>query len=188
GRGNWSGGGQAPDWSGGGIDAIAESRFRRMDKNNDGVLDADEMDEALLAEKDKWDTNHDGVIDPQEYKVYFAARMKQIQADRENMNPFGPAPRDDEDTEKKPTVYRSGKLPKELPAWFAQLDTDGDMQIGLYEWKNSGRPLRQFLELDRNGDGFLTIEEVLYAVATGKEQGGGNGNGSSMAGMPGGGP
>jgi hypothetical protein len=175
GRGNWGGapggwggapggfGGGAPDWSGGGADAFAESRFRRADKNNDGVLEAEEMDEALLAEKDKWDTNQDGVIDLQEYKAYFAARMKQIQAEREKMNPFGPA-HDDEDGDKKPTVHRSGKLPKDLPTWFTQLDTDGDLQIGLYEWKVSKRPIKEFRDMDRNGDNFLTIDEVLYYV------------------------
>ena len=45
---------------------------------------------------------------------------------------------------------------------FQQLDTDQDGQIGLYEWRTSGRPIDEFEKYDRNGDGFLTIEEVLY--------------------------
>jgi hypothetical protein len=156
--------------------------FRRADKNNDGVLDADEMTESLLAEKEKWDTNKDGVIDLTEYKAYFAARMQQIQRDREGMNPFGPnQPEQDEDH--KPVVYRSGKLPRELPAWFAQLDTDQDMQIGLYEWKKSGRSIKEFRDMDRNGDNFLTIDEVLYYIKTKA-----NSNAVASAGNPAAGP
>ncbi len=66
--------------------------------------------------------------------------------------------------EKRPTVHRPGKLPKGLPDWFAKLDTDGDGQIGLYEWKAAGRSLEEFRRLDRNGDGFITIEEALRAA------------------------
>jgi hypothetical protein len=69
----------------------------------------------------------------------------------------------------RPIVYHSHNLPKELPAWFAQLDTNHDAQIGLYEWKVSGRPIAEFLRMDRNNDGFLTVEEVLlYMAQTGQ--------------------
>jgi Ca2+-binding EF-hand superfamily protein len=63
--------------------------------------------------------------------------------------------------ERKPVVYRSGSLPKELPSWFREIDTDSDAQLGLYEWKNSGRSLDEFRRMDRNGDGFLTVSEVI---------------------------
>jgi hypothetical protein len=66
-------------------------------------------------------------------------------------------------------VYHSHNLPKELPAWFGQLDTNHDAQIGLYEWKASGRPISEFQRMDRNNDGFLTVEEVLsYLAQTGQ--------------------
>ena len=61
-------------------------------------------------------------------------------------------------------VYRAGKLPKELPEWFQRLDTEHEGQIGLYKWKNSGRPLQEFEAMDLNHDGFLTIDEVLRYV------------------------
>jgi hypothetical protein len=48
-----------------------------------------------------------------------------------------------------------------LPAWFEQLDTNQDGQVSLYEWRVSGRPIAEFLCMDRNDDGFLTAEEVL---------------------------
>src|SRR5207253_1806914 len=74
-------------------------------------------------------------------------------------------PESGEEEEKRATVHRASKLPKELPAWFRQIDTDGDAQIGLYEWKTSGRAIEEFVRMDRNGDGFLTVDEVLYYEA-----------------------
>jgi hypothetical protein len=77
-----------------------------------------------------------------------------------------------EEEEKRPLVHRPGKLPKGLPDWFARLDTDGDGQIGLYEWRDSGRSLDEFRKLDRNGDGFITIEEALHSVKVASAAGG----------------
>ena len=61
----------------------------------------------------------------------------------------------------RPAVYRYGKLPKEAPSWFTELDTDKDGQIGLYEWRKAGRPMSEFAEMDLNNDGFVTAEEWL---------------------------
>ena len=59
-------------------------------------------------------------------------------------------------------VYTAAKLPPGLPAWFAQLDTDKDGQVGLYEWLAAKKPLAEFKAMDRNQDGFLTPDEVLF--------------------------
>jgi Ca2+-binding EF-hand superfamily protein len=186
-----------------------EDRFRRYDHNGDGLLNFDEMPESLRAERDKWDTNHDGFIDLNEFKAYYQARTQQRMAESGAASPFGALPVDqyglpitvpvEEEEDKKPVVYRSGKLPKELPSWFKQLDTDNDGQIGLYEWKLSGRSIEEFQSMDRNNDGFLTIEEVLrftannkanseeVAAANGENSNGpGDGNNASM--MPSRGP
>jgi Ca2+-binding EF-hand superfamily protein len=159
-------------------DAFVEILFRRLDKNGDGLLNYDEMPDNLKAERDKWDENKDGMIDLNEFKKYWVGHTDQIRAElAANAGIQAPsgeagalpglptAPASTKEEVQKRVVYRAGKLPKELPPWFAQYDTDGDGQIGLYEWKKSGRPLSEFQAMDRNGDGFLTAEEVLHYQA-----------------------
>ena len=155
----------------------ADSLFQRGDKNTDGLLSYDELSDTLKQEREKWDTNKDGFIDRDEYRLYFQARSQQQRSDRPggnsgNSTPSAtttpeppPAPKPPE-VEAKPVVYRAGKLPADIPAWFAQLDTDGDGQVGLYEWKTSGKTMDEFNKLDRNGDGFLTIAEVVRPTTT----------------------
>jgi Ca2+-binding EF-hand superfamily protein len=168
-------------------DSWAESSFKRLDANGDGLLNYDEMPEELRSERDKWDANHDGFIDLAEYKTYFQARMQQRMADRSAAG-FGsgmtiiagqPEP---EEEEPKQVVYRAGKLPKGLPGWFEQLDTDKDAQVGLYEWLAGGRTLGEFQQMDRNGDGFLTVQEVLNYLGRNKQSPSANGSfGRSVA-------
>jgi Ca2+-binding EF-hand superfamily protein len=149
------------------IDRWAESMFRRYDQNGDGLLNYDEMPESLRIERDKWDTNKDGFIDLNEFKAFFKASLaKRMEEGAYAMSGSGGSESHDpvHEEEPKPVVYRAGKLPKELPAWFKQLDTDGDGQISLYEWRSAGKSLEEFHKIDRNGDGFLTIAEVLYYV------------------------
>lgn len=48
----------------------------------------------------------------------------------------------------------------DLQADLLSADTDRDGQLGLYEWRRSaGRSLREFQQLDLNGDGFVTPRE-----------------------------
>ena len=42
----------------------AEKLFRRLDRNGDGVLSADEMPDTLRNERFRWDANRDGAIPP----------------------------------------------------------------------------------------------------------------------------
>jgi Ca2+-binding EF-hand superfamily protein len=156
-------GGQAPAAGTAELEQQAELDFRRRDRNGDGVLNEDEMPRSLQAEWRQWDKNGDGVIDLQEYKAYYVSRMQQRQQNQGSGGAIitdGALPIDQQE-EKKAPVYRAGKLPKGIPAWFEQLDTDKDGQIGLYEWKRSGKPIELFLAMDRNKDGFLTIQEVM---------------------------
>src|SRR5947199_8733450 len=118
--------------------------------------------------------------------------MTHMQSERIQANGGGvgflPIPEPIEEEEKKPVVYRAGTVPKEL-AWFTELDTDGDGQVGLYEWKAARKPIDDFLKMDRNNDGFLTVEEVQYYMGVVAKKGSESGpNGPvAMAGQFGGG-
>jgi Ca2+-binding EF-hand superfamily protein len=57
-----------------------------------------------------------------------------------------------------------GVLPKGIPPWFKQLDTDGDGQVSLSEWRQGGKQLNDFREYDLNDDGFITMEEMRRYV------------------------
>jgi len=194
--------GQTPDPNaqpGGGADP-SEAIFRKLDLNGDGVLNTDEMPEDLKAVKDQY-ANRDGVVDLNAFKQFMSSKGQQGFGG--NM-PLGQEDTPEEE-EKRPVVYHADNLPKELVAggkasWFQELDKDNDAQIGLYEWKDSGRSIEEFQKMDRNGDGYLTVEEVLYYLAqqdkaTAKLKGKSGNSASASAGQggpggfrPGGGP
>jgi hypothetical protein len=158
------------------MDRRAEDAFRNRDKNGDGQLDFNEMNDTLRTVWEKYDHNNDGMINLEEYKAYYRDRMEirkqeQAQSQNEKGQPASedglpPAPEAVmvQEEEKRPTVYRAGKFPKELPQWFAELDLDKDGQVGLYEWVRAGRSVDEFRAMDRNDDGLLTVDEVLCYV------------------------
>ncbi len=57
--------------------------------------------------------------------------------------------------EKKP----KSRVTKDLPEDYRERDKNGDGQIGLYEWDRQA--FAKFFELDRNGDGLLTPDELV---------------------------
>jgi Ca2+-binding EF-hand superfamily protein len=163
----------------------AAKMFRNLDRNKDGVLGPGEMPEFLRSKLRDWDRNGDGAIDASEYLAYFQASLKWVaeqvasgaipikmpkgaaptppaaesagKAALEKAAPVNPAP---------PGAAGPRVQPQpQLPEWFAKLDEDGDGQVGLYEWKKAGRPVSEFLEMDRNHDGFLEVRELLAYLA-----------------------
>jgi hypothetical protein len=156
--------GSSPPWDSADdqTQSAADKAFEQLDRNHDGVLSADEQSPALRAGRGKWDADRDGTVSRAEYRAYFAGRIHEWQHDR---NSGSDAAAD----HARPTVYRAGKLPPDLPDWFARLDADGDGQVALYEWRESGWPIDDFRKLDRNDDGFLTADEVAWHVARAKE-------------------
>jgi hypothetical protein len=130
----------------------AQAEFRRRDRNGDGRLDLDEMDEGLRAERDRWDANGDGFIDLAEFKNYLRARRVR---ERETARVGTGWPT------RPPRAPPAADLHPKLPPWFREYDSDGDGQVSLYEWRAAGQPIAKFLALDDNGDGFLTPDEVL---------------------------
>src|SRR5207248_4975196 len=115
--------------------------FRRLDTDGDGKLSGDELPTALRADLPRWGADRNGAIGPDEFRRYFAARVR--------------------DARTAPTGAPNGARPAALPAWFADLDADRDGQVALHEWRAAGRPTEEFRRMDRDGDGLLTPREVL---------------------------
>lgn len=62
----------------------------------------------------------------------------------------------------KKVVKPKERVTKVLPEDYRSKDKNGDGQIGLYEWDRSA--FAKFYELDRNGDGLLTADELIAAT------------------------
>jgi len=182
-----AGGGMSPEQ----MDRFSEDRFRRADTNGDGLLQVNEMSERMRPVWEKFDTNHDGAIDLNEFKSYMRSVFQEGQSGRTaeaqppaSVAPMIPVPDSGspaEEEDRRPTVFRAGKLPKDIPGWFEQLDTDRDGQIGLYEWVKADRSIDEFRAMDRNEDGFLTIDEIMVYVRA-KNPGGSQGESVAIAG------
>ena len=57
-----------------------------------------------------------------------------------------------------PSDGRPYRALEQLPDPYRSYDKDGDGQVGLYEWPKER--IRDFIDLDRNDDGFLTMSEL----------------------------
>jgi EF hand len=147
--------------------AEAERLFKHLDGDRDGYLSSAEIAPSMRTDLKRWDKNRDGWITLDEYRGYFAFRLDQLYGERQQKSesPLPPLEITIPPENEKPQVFRAARLPPGLPAWFTQLDTDKDGQIGLYEWRMAGGDLDEFSKLDLNDDGFLEPNEILRLLA-----------------------
>jgi Ca2+-binding EF-hand superfamily protein len=135
----------------------AERYFKELDKDNDGRLNSDEfrrLDGRYRDRLEQVGINSDSKLD---VKGFVGAMQKVDEIRRKEREDGG----DKGSSSSKPKP--KARVTVDLPATHTALDVDGDGQIGLYEWERS--KFAEFKELDRNGDGFLTPKELVYAAA-----------------------
>jgi Ca2+-binding EF-hand superfamily protein len=172
--------------------AQSSKLIQNMDVNKDGKITRDEIPEGAtkrlfdnMVEKYK--------LDPK--KTYTIAEFEQAAgmggsapsspngSNQLNSNSssrfggsrrsFGPSPGSGPSRYGLPSRAPDGRPSRgveELPEPYRTYDKDGDGQIGLYEWPRDR--IREFVALDVNDDGFLTINELKKSSnggATGRE-------------------
>jgi hypothetical protein len=176
----------SPPWKTADVTGEARGPFKLLDADRDGHLSPDECSPGLRDRFSQADTNGDGRIDLSEYQAYFRARVeyevrttvppdekqKEEQKLQDQMKEQLTKAEADERAAKTAGLYRDpARLPKELPAWFRQYDTDGDLQVALYEWREAKRSVAEFEEMDLNGDGLLEVGEYLRYAKLKAERG-----------------
>lgn len=172
------GGGRGPGGGEGMTDDRIQEFFSRSDRNRDGKIDYDEASDRTKPDFRTLDTNGDGGLDLGEYRVYIQKRYGGLNSDSNGGNNSyssssgGPGndrsdPRGDPNRKEEPApiAIRYGKLPDGLPSWWNELDTDRDGQVGLYEWREGGHDMKEFLTMDLDADGLLAPQEMLRYTA-----------------------
>ncbi len=162
-------------------DEQLQMAMRQLDRDGDSRISLQEASQSSRMSRafQTYDKNADGFIDLAEFRGYMIDRMgNRVPSGDNNGQPqpygqqpygqqpygqpnasYGTAPPATE--EQRPVVLRYGKMPKELPSWFNDLDTDKDGQVGMYEWRFDSRVVSEFMAMDLNSDGLLTAEEYL---------------------------
>ncbi len=149
------------------FERVAANEFRDHDRDRNGLLDRREIPGRLRDDLARWDTNRDGNIDLNELKHYLRERAQgRLAVEQRRLKELDGwavpvVVLDAVEDGPRVTVYRADHLPKEMPAWFAELDANRDAQVSLAEWLRAGWAASAFTMMDRNDDGLLTVEEVL---------------------------
>ena len=117
--------------------------FKRLDKNSDGKLQADEVPPRIKEHFAALDTDGDGALSPQELVKGFALIAK-----------GKPDSKAGEDRPQKESGAERGSL-------LALLDTNGDGELSAEEIQKAPQTLAK---LDKNGDGKLTRDEIAATM------------------------
>jgi hypothetical protein len=125
----------------------ADRLFRVLDRDGSGELEPAEWTDRLRADARRADADGNRRVSADEYRAYFDFRVGEAQEAQ--------AKAADAQAKAASTAVRKGGL----PAWFDQLDTDKDGQVGLYEWRMGGRTVAEFRLMDLDGDGLLPPDE-----------------------------
>ena len=109
----------------------------RFDKNRNGRLEKDETGNLGFS-PGKIDINRDGELSRDELQQFLLALQDEV-----------------------------GDLGEDVPGWFYELDSNRDEQVAMAEFSTewNAEKIAEFTSFDANGDGLLTVSEVLNAKA-----------------------
>lgn len=154
-------GGGRPDFGGGGSQSPSSDRTSRfiemMDRNRNGVMDQDEIDRMPSFVRD--------MMKSRGIELKSGMSFDQIRS-RSGGENGGQNPNDSRSRQALRPYKMKPKPPitLALPPKWAELDTDLDGQVAMYEWLLSRRSdLDQFDQFDTDFDGLLTPAELLAA-------------------------
>lgn len=132
----------------------AESRFGRLDQNNDGRVTADEMRQSCEAKRGSFfarmDRDGDGRISRDE-----ARRMPEARFQAMDANGDGFLTEDELASKRGPE--RRGSCDR-ADGFLTKLDQDGDGVVTLAEARAAS--IAHFEKMDKNSDGVLTRDEM----------------------------
>lgn len=139
----------------------SETQFDRLDDDNNGQLDAEELKDLSAAQLESLRAHGLPETSTVTRDAFVAASSPSVKGDAttsdlkrpDALQPGVPA------TGNTRISARKGRFVPELPAEYSARDKNGDGQIALYEWDR--KKYSEFAKLDKNGDGFLTPAELL---------------------------
>jgi Ca2+-binding EF-hand superfamily protein len=138
--------------------AEADKMFRILDRDGNGVIEGPELTDRMRAVVAAEPDGPTG-FDRDRYRIYFQGRV----ATAVELMTLPQRTAATGDTTKSATG-KSKKKPAGIPPWFDLLDTDGDGQISLAEWRTDLLPADLFQAMDLNADGLVTPAEYLRFV------------------------
>jgi hypothetical protein len=177
---------------------MAEGTIRRYDRNNDGMLDEQELQGTMMLRNNwqQWDTNKDGKLDKNEIVAAFKSMnmggmgggfggrgMGGERGDRfggggdrfgGGGDRFGGGRGGDRGNR------GGGDMTERAARFMRQFDRNGDGKLSQDEFPTFLRKDR-FTEYDKNKDGFIDVDE-LKAIFENMGQGGGGMGGRGMGG------
>ncbi|PNY37271.1 hypothetical protein C2E31_08690 [Rhodopirellula baltica] len=188
----------------------ARNNIRRYDRNRNGVLDKNEISSRFSGNPLDFDRNKDGRLTEGELAVRYARRRETAEDSRNDDRNRRDRDRggdvemvDVYGGRKSYRVLTADDLPKDLPGFFAEKDTNRDGQIEMSEFAETwdDETVEEFFKSDLNRDGHITIAEAYQAVeelaatrasgamaSVGSSDRGGSDTGSSASAAPAAGP
>lgn len=140
--------------------------FRKLDRDGDHLLSLSEIPLSLRAMLLEADADGDGRLAFPEYEAGLPSLADLEIADERRRGTFIVSPPGE--GRRVPVYVPFADRQDDVPDWFRERDRDSDRQLGLNEWP--AHRLEEFESLDRNADGFVSVEESKRSAEFANEE------------------